>query len=160
VSAIVIAPDGKFALLADNNSIAGGSRIAALQITPTLGPAAAGPMLTPFPDGLAISPYGNAGIVLNDDTTDMIHVLAYTPSDAGAPFAITGELAYKFGKPQIPVTISMISQGGLKGTTFVGENVAVRQLTFGSAGDVTDTAKLSMPDGGGEQIVGVVGVQP
>jgi hypothetical protein len=159
VSAVAVAPDGKFAILADNNTVAGGSRLASVAISPTLA-AAGGLLATPFPDGLAISPYGNAGIVLNDDSTDQIHLLSYTPADAGAPFAITGELAYKFGKPQIPTTISMIVQGTLKGTTFVGENIAVRQLTFGSGGVVTDTAKLTIPGAGNDTIVGVVGVQP
>ena len=159
VAALDVTPDGKFALLADNGFSAG-SRLAQVAVSATTVTAVGSLLSTPFPDGVAISPYDNVGIVLNDDSTDQIHVLSYTPGNAGAPFAITGELAYKFGKPQIPTTISKITRGALEGTTFVGENVAVRQLTFEAAGTVTDTAKLVFPGGGNETIVGVVGVQP
>ncbi len=158
VASLAVAPDGKFAILADN-SFSAGSRIAAVAITPSFVPAG-GILATPFPDGVAVSPYDDSAIVLNDDSTDQIHVLTYDPANAAAPFAIKGELVYKFGKPQIPISISLIDRGALKGTTFVGENIAVRQLTFGAGGAVTDTAKLVFPGGGNETIIGVVGVQP
>jgi hypothetical protein len=57
------------------------------------------------------------------------------------------------------VTASAIDRGSLKGTVFVSENVAVRQLRFEANGTVTDVAKLASPSGN-TGIVGVVGVQP
>lgn len=95
--------------------------------------------------------------MLNDDSTDQIHVMK--PNAAGDAWSITAELAYKFGKPQLPTTTSAIDRGALKGTVFLGENLAVRQVTFTAAGEVVDTAKLAWPDAM-ENIVGVVGVQP
>jgi hypothetical protein len=155
-SSVAVMPDGKYALVADDGIVTG-SRLAVVALTPALAPVSV--LSTPFPAAVVASPFGNAAIVLNDDSTDEIHVLSYDPSNAAAPFAITGEVAYAFGKPQIPVTASTIDRGSLEGTVFVGENVAVRQLRFGPAGDVTDVAKLASPPGL-TGIVGVVGVQP
>jgi DNA-binding beta-propeller fold protein YncE len=155
-SDLAITPDGKFAFVADDGAIVG-NRVEIVSINGTT-LANAGELSTPYPDGIAVSPWGNAAFVMNDDSTDQIHI--FKPSSSGTtPWSITGELAYKFGKPQIPVSISTIDRGGLKGTAFVGENLAVRQLQFTAAGDVVDTAKLAWPDAM-ENIVGVVGVQP
>lgn len=155
-SSVAITPDGKYALVADDGVIVG-NRVAVVALGPQLAPVSL--LSTPYPAMVVMSPFGNAAIVLNDDSTDQIHVLKYDAADASAPFSITGELAYKFGKPQIPVTASWIARGSLKGTVFVGENVAVRQIRFGAAGDVTDVAKLASGPGN-EGIIGVVGVQP
>jgi DNA-binding beta-propeller fold protein YncE len=155
-SSIAVTPDGKFALVADDSYTAG-NRIAAVNLTAPPGDAG-GPLDTPAPAAVAISPFGNAAIVLNDDSNDMIHVLSYDGTKA-APFTITGELAYKFGKPAIPVTVIVLDHGNLKGRAFIGENAAVRELTFGENGTVTDTQKLDFPDDV-TLAVGVVGVQP
>lgn len=155
-SSVAVTTDGKYALVADNGAIKG-NRVAVVKIGPPMAPV--GVLSTPFPAAVVMSPFGNAAIVLNDDSTDQIHVLKYDSANTTMPFTITGELAYKFGKPQIPVTASVIERGALKGTTFVGENVAVRQLTFDASGGVTDTAKLVF-NGDNTSIVGVVGVQP
>jgi DNA-binding beta-propeller fold protein YncE len=155
-SSIAVTPDGKYALVADDGILAG-NRIAVAALAPS--PAPVQVLSTPYPAAVVASPYGNAALVLNDDSTDQIHVLSYDASNTTAPFAITGELAYKFGKPQIPVTASTIDRGSLKGAVFVSENVAVRQLRFEANGTVTDVAKLASPSGT-SGIVGVVGVQP
>jgi hypothetical protein len=155
-SSVAVTPDGKYALVSDDGAIAG-NRIGVVSLGAT--PAPVSVLSTPFPAAVVASPYANAAIVLNDDSTDQIHVISYDPSNTAAPFAITGELVYKFGKPQIPVTASTIDRGALKGAVFVGENVAVRQLRFEANGDVTDVAKLDSP-AGLTGIVGVVGVQP
>jgi DNA-binding beta-propeller fold protein YncE len=155
-SSVAVAPDGKYALVADD-SVQGGNRMAWATLGATIG---TGPTLaTPFPAAVAISPFANAAIVLNDDATDQIHVMSYDASSAGAPFVITGELAYKFGKPQIPTTVSTILRGDLEGRAFIGENLAVRELTFAANGTVIDTQKLEL-SGDHTSIVGVVGVQP
>jgi DNA-binding beta-propeller fold protein YncE len=155
-SSVAVTPDGKYALVADDN-VNGGNRIAWASLGATIGTGA--PLSTPFPAAVAISAFGNGAIVLNDDSTDQIHVLTYDGANATTPFVIKGELAYKFGKPQIPVTVASIARGNLKGRAFIGENIAVRELTFGANGDVTDTQKLDFT-GDNTRIVGVVGVQP
>ena len=155
-SSVAVMPDGKYALIADNAATAG-SRVAVVALSPMIAPVSI--LSTPFPAAVVASPFNNAAIVLNDDSTDQIHVMRYDPSNSAAPFTITGELAYRFGKPQIPTNASVLDRGALKGKVFVGENVAVRVLTFTAAGDVVDTAKLEFA-GGNESIVGVVGVQP
>lgn len=155
-SDLVVTPDGKYALVADDSAVAG-SRIAVVQLGPT--PTQVGMLTTPYPAALVMSPWGNAALALNDDSTNQIHVLAPNTSGTGAPWAVTGEVAYKFGKPQIPASASMIARGTLEGRVFVAENQAVRTLAFTAAGGVVDTAKLSFT-GGNESICGIVGVQP
>jgi DNA-binding beta-propeller fold protein YncE len=155
-SSVAITQDGKYALVADDGVIVG-NRVAVVALGAQLAPVSL--LSTPYPAMVVMSPFGNAAIVLNDDSTDQIHILKYDAANTSAPFSITGELVYKFGKPQIPVTASWIERGSLKGTVFIGENVAVRQIRFGAAGDVTDIAKLASGPGN-EGIIGVVGVQP
>lgn len=154
VSSIAIMGDGKNALVADPG-INTGDRVAVVGLGPTL--TAVGILQTPFPSVVG-SPFGNAAIVLNGDATNQIHVLSYDAAKP-APFAITGELAYQFAKPQIPTTASGIDRGALRGTVLVGENLGVRKLVFGADGKVTDAARLGYPDAIAN-IVGVVGVQP
>ena len=157
-SSVAIAPDGKFALIADD-SVAAGNQMAVVALSASnLTPV--GVLSTPYPTAVVISPFDNAALVLNDDSTDQIHVLTYDPSSPTAPFVITGQLAYRFPPPQIPVTASLISRGMLEGTVFVGENTAVRQVTFTASGQVNDTAQLVFPGSAFDTIVGVVGVQP
>lgn len=155
VSSIAIMPDGKHALVADNGVVTG-SRMAVMRLTPGVAPLSI--LQTPYPAAVVASPFGNAAIVLNDDSTDEIHVLSYDATKP-APFVITGELAYKFPKPQIPITASMIERGTLRGTVLIGENIGVRKVVFAASGAVTDAQKLSFPDGI-PNVVGVVGVQP
>jgi DNA-binding beta-propeller fold protein YncE len=155
VSSIAIMPDGKYALVADDG-VTVGSRVAVMSLVPGVAPVSILP--TPYPAAVVASPFGNAAIVLNDDSTDEIHVLSYDATKP-APFVITGELAYKFPKPQIPVTAATIDRGALRGTVLIGENIGVRRVVFAASGAVTDTQKLSFPDGI-PNVVGVVGVQP
>ncbi|MDB4935656.1 MAG: hypothetical protein JWP87_2628 [Labilithrix sp.] len=156
VSSVAIMPDGKYALVADDG-VTVGSRMAVMSLVPAVAPVAVLP--TPYPAAVVASPFGNAAIVLNDDSTDEIHTLSYDATKPAAPFVITGELAYAFPKPQIPVTAALIDRGALRGTVLIGENVGVRRVVFAASGAVTDAQKLSFPDGI-PNVVGVVGVQP
>lgn len=156
-SSIAVMPGGKHALVADNGPIVG-SRLAAVSLTAS-GVAPVAVLDTPYPAAVVASPFGNAAIVLNDDSTDQIHVLSYDASNAATPFVITGELAYKFPKPQIPCTASVIERGSLRGTVLVSENLAVRKVVFTPAGGVTDAARLVWAETF-TNIIGVVGVQP
>jgi DNA-binding beta-propeller fold protein YncE len=153
-SDVAVTPDGKYALVADDGVLVG-NRVAVVGLDPT--PAQAGLLSTPYPAALVMSPWGNAAVVLNDDATNQIHVLA--PTTNGTSWTITGELAYVYGAPQLPVSASLIARGALEGYVFVAENQAVRTLAFTAAGQVIDTAKLTF-SGGNESIVGIVGVQP
>ncbi|HEY7955929.1 MAG TPA: hypothetical protein VII38_11585 [Polyangia bacterium] len=155
VSSVAIPPDGKFAILSDNG-LAAGNRLAVIalpQMTPV------GLLSTPNPAEVVASPFGNAALLLNSDGMDALRVLAYDPSNATAPFTITGEVSYQNGKPQLPAAAVVIGRGALKGTVLVAENLAVRELTFSQAGAVTDEALMSFGTDT-PSIVGTVGVQP
>jgi len=158
VSAVSIMPDGAHALLADDG-LSAGNRLAVVAVTHAAVTRISGLLSTPSPDDVVASVFGNAAIVLNGDSNDQIHVLAYDAANRTAPFVITGQMPYRFPRPQIPTTATPILVGSLRGTVFVGEVSAVRQLTFMAAGSVMDTAQLSL-GGGLETIVGVVGVSP
>lgn len=154
VSSVAVMPDGKYALVADDGVVAG-NRVAvvalpAMTLVQTI--------TTDYPAAVVASPFGNAAIVLNDDSTDEISVLRYDPANA-TPFTNTGYMTYAFPKPQIPVTAALVERGALKGRVLVSENLAVRQLQFELDGTVTDVERFSS-GAGIPAIVGVVGVQP
>jgi DNA-binding beta-propeller fold protein YncE len=154
-SSIAVTPDGKYALVADDSVVAG-NRVAVVALP---GMTLVQTLPTEYPAAVVASPFGNAALVLNDDSTDHVSVLAYDASNAAAPFTNTGRMTYAFPRPQIPTTAVAITRGALKGRVLVSENLAVRQLQFTPAGGVTDTEKFSM-GAGIPEIVGVVGVQP
>ncbi len=156
VYSVAVMPDGKFALAADDG-VGHGSRIAVVKIP---GMTSAQIIDTPNPAAVAASPFGNAALVLNSDGTDGLHILSYNPS-AAAPFAVVGEVAYINPKPQLPSYFSQISRGALKGRVLVAELSAIRQVAFEPDAGVTDVSYFNFDkDGGFDQIVGVVGVEP
>jgi hypothetical protein len=154
-SSAAVMPDGKYALVADNG-FGAGSRVAAVAL-----PAVKRVLLlvTPNPAGVVASPFGNAALILNSDGKDALRVVKYDPANANAPFAITGEVAYRNGKPQLPSAAVMITRGTLRGRVLVAENTAVRQVRFTDQGAVEDVALTSFGPGI-PSIVGTVGVQP
>lgn len=154
-SSVAVMPDGKYALVADDGVIAG-NRISVVAL-PSM--SFVQMLTTEYPAAVVASPFGNAAIALNDDSTDEISVLAYDAQNASAPFSIKGRMTYAFPKPQIPTNAVMIDRGALKGRVLVSENLAVRQVQFTPAGSVTDTEKFAVGTGI-PSIVGVVGVQP
>ncbi|MDB4941970.1 MAG: hypothetical protein JWP97_1504 [Labilithrix sp.] len=157
VSSLVVMPGGKHALVADDG-LSAGSRLAVVALDGSALTAVPPLLVTDYPAALIASPFGNAALVLNGDAADAIHLLSYDATRA-APFVLTGEVAYAFGKPQIPSTASLLERGTLRGTVIIGENSAVRRMVFNADGTVKDAQKLAYPDTI-EDIVGVVGVQP
>ncbi|MBS2012491.1 MAG: hypothetical protein JST00_06375 [Deltaproteobacteria bacterium] len=154
-SSLAVTTDKKYALVADNGPVVG-NRVSVValdtmkfvQMLPT-----------EFPAKVLASVHGNAALVLNDDSTDELTVLGYDAANATTPFTNKGRVAYKFPKPQIPVSAVQILRGALAGRVILGENTAVRQVQFMPDGSVVDTAQTPMGSGIPE-IVGVVGVQP
>ncbi len=154
-SSIAITQDRKYALVADNGAIVG-NRISVVAL-PSM--KFVQMLATEFPATVVASVHGNAAIALNDDSTDEITVFAYDASSTTTPFTSKGRLAYKFPKPQIPVSAVQILRGTLAGRVIVSENLAVRQIQFMPDGSVVDTSQTSTGNGIPD-IVGVVGVQP
>lgn len=153
-SSVAVTRDGKWALVLDNG-LAKGSRMAAVALD---GMKAAAPIATPNPAAVAMSPFGNAALLLNSDGEDALRVVAYDPANAQAPFAVGAEVAYKGGKTQLPLIAAVVERGALKGRVLVAENTAVRQLAFRPDGGVEDLALLTFE--GVPGIVGSLGVQP
>lgn len=156
VSSITVMPDGKFALAADNGIIVG-NRLAAIAIPSMKN---AGIIATGNPALVLASPYDNAALILNSDTADAIRVATYD-STATPPFTMVGQINYVFPKPQLPSYASLIGRGSLKGRVLIAENTAVRQVAFEPDAGIVDVAFLNFDqDGGLDQIVGVIGVEP
>ena len=156
-SALTITPDGKYALIADN-AFEAGNRIAVVQVD---GLKLVDVMQTLNPGDVAMSPFGNAALVLNTLGNDALRVFAYDPSNASAPFVDKGEIAYKHGRPQLPENAVVIGVGSLKGEVLVAENLAVRQVAFAPDGTAADVGLVAFGDGSRvTDYVGVVGVQP
>jgi hypothetical protein len=156
VSSITVMPDGKFALAADDGIIVG-NRLAAIAL-PSM--ENAGILATPNPAALIASPFDNAAMLLNSDTSDAIRIVSYAP-DAASPFSIVGEIAYVNPKPQLPSFASLVDRGTLKGRVLIAENTAVRQVAFEPDAGIVDLTYLNFDDDGGlHEIVGVIGVAP
>jgi hypothetical protein len=156
VSSIAVMPDGKFAIAADDGIIVG-NRLAAIAL-PSM--ENAGILATPNPAALVASPFDNAALLLNSDTSDAIRIVSYAP-DAASPFSIVGEITYVNPKPQLPSFASLIDRGTLKGRVLIAENTAVRQVAFEPDAGIVDVAYLNFDhDGGLDEIVGVIGVSP
>lgn len=154
-SAVAVTRDGKYALVGDDG-IQMGDRLAVVDTT-YLKHRQIFTSRAPF--AIVMSPWGNAAMVVNGDDADSIEKLKYTGNE-DAPFTQPVELTYAFPKPLLPGAASAIERGQLKGRVLVGELLAVRQVQFTSAGDVKDVAQLTWPDGGNENILGTIGVQP
>jgi hypothetical protein len=154
-SSLAITMDKKYALIADDGAIIG-NRVSVVAL-PSMKFVQMLP--TEFPANVLTSVHGNAALILNDDSTDELTVLGYDATNTTTPFTNKGRVAYKFPKPQIPVSAVQITRGTLAGRVILGENTAVRQVQFMPDGSVVDTAQTTMGSGIPE-IVGVVGVQP
>jgi hypothetical protein len=158
VSAIAVTPDEKFALIADNNAFSSApNRIGVVAID------AAGvravQVLSPVADpvALAVSPFGNAALVVSG-FGNAIRSLRYDPTSATAPFTLGGELTYVGKKPQLPGAAVVIGAGPLRGRVLIAENGGVRQVDFQPDGTIVDRGLTSL-GAGTESVVGALGVQ-
>ncbi|AKV01842.1 hypothetical protein AKJ09_08505 [Labilithrix luteola] len=152
---VSITPDAKYAMITDNGVIHG-SRMAAIELATMK---AVTPIETLNPAAFVMSPWGNAGLVVNSDGEDALRVVTYDPSSASVPFKIKNEVAYAGAKTELPTIAQVLDRGKLKGRILVGELLAIRQLTFAADGSVTD--KGTFPVGtGATAIVGAFGIQP
>lgn len=154
-SSVSVTLDGKFAIVTDNNSFEKGSRLVVVNLE-TLTPGT--PIDTPNPVAVAMSPFGNAGLLLNSDGEDALRVVTYSASGA-PPIAIGGEVQYVGGKTEIPTFAHVIDDGTLRGRVLVSEVTTIRQVTFTANGQVQDLGPFTFGDGI-PNIVGSMGVQP
>ncbi len=154
-----VTPDGRYALLGDNNAFfAVSDRVAVVEIVAdTVVPI---DVLPDIGDPLAIvtSPYDDAALVL-DGYGNALWLLAYDATDVIQPFTNLGEPTSDGASPQLPSSAVVIDRGGLTGLVLIAENVGVRRVQFEVGGTVTD---LGLTSYGPSmiRIVGALGVQP
>lgn len=159
VSSSAITPDGVYFLIGDNNEYSGiPTRIAVAEIQGNN--LVARQVLTPVNDpmSIAISPYGNAGIVVSG-YGHAIFELIYDPGYPLAPFSLGEEVKYSGGGPSLPDTAVTIERGRLKGRVLISDVSSIRQLQFGSDGTITDLGVYSFGQGY-QNMVGALGIQP
>lgn len=142
--------------LPDNGFLAG-SRIAFFELNGSTVTSRA-VVTTPNPAGVAFSPFGDVGLVVNTDGAD--HYRRLTWDSALTTFTIGGALTYVHGRPQLPTVPVMIDRGLLEGRVLIGELDAIRQLQFETDGGITDVSSTPVSGTGSAQIVGTFGVTP
>lgn len=156
-SSVVVTQDGKFALVTDDG-FAKGSRMAAVALSDMTKRAT---LDTPSPSGVALSPFGNALLLMNSNGDDALRSVRYDPSNDAAPFTVGALIATKGGKTELPTHAKVIERGTLKGRVLVSEVQLLRQLAFASDGTITDVDKgLSFKAAGSPGIVGSFGIEP
>lgn len=154
-SGVAVTPDGKWALVTDNGFFAG-NRMAPIAVD-TMKAGASIAVLNPA--GVAMSPFGNAALLMESDGEDHLMRVTYDSTNTTAPFALAEEIAYADGnKASLPVLASTIDVGSLKGRVLVSENDGIRQLQFGADGKIKDLGKLVFD--GFLGIPASLGVQP
>ena len=157
--------DGRYLLLADNNSFSGtGGRLAAVEILESgLRPAQVLSLRPTYADPavLVMSPFGDTALVLGC-MDDAILALDYAPASTDQPFSLRGEIAYHAGDPAaLPCGASLIDRGPLRGRVLVAENAAIRQIDLQAGGAIVDHGLLRLGVGDDlTAIVGALGVQP
>jgi hypothetical protein len=157
-SCAAISSDDAFAAVADNGFLAG-SRVAVFAVDAgVLSPRQV--LSTPNPGGVAFSPFGRNGLVVNTDTADHYRPLVYNPANAAAPYTVGATLTYAFGRPQLPGAPVVLTRGQLTGRVFIAELDSVRQLQFQRDGGITDVSKTPGAGTSNGQILGSLGVQP
>lgn len=152
---VSVTPDGKYAMVTDNGFLHG-SRMAAVDLSSLTAVTA---IETPNPAAFVMSPWGNAGLVVNSDGEDALNVVTYDPANKAEPFKVKSEVVYAGGKTELPTVAQVMERGKLKGRVLVGELLAIRQLTFAADGSVTDRGTFPVGTGA-TSIIGSFGVQP
>ncbi len=162
VTAIALTADERYFLVADGALFAAAHRIGAVEVlTSTLMPVQELALAQRDPTAIVVSPFNNAFLLLTagSGVDDAFTVWSYDSTDALAPFAYAGEVAYHGARPALPAVAAVITRGGLTGRVLVAENLGLRQVQFLADGEVADLGKW--PSGAGPAaIVGALGVQP
>ena len=106
------------------------------------------------PITLIASPFADKVLVVSG-VGDAMYQLTKT----GSMWALSGELTYQGGRPQLPSGAVMIERGALKGLVLVGELSGVRRVEMFANGNLVDRGLFSLGSG----IVnspGAIGVTP
>jgi hypothetical protein len=154
-SSMSITPDGKYALVGDDD-IRAGNRLAVVSLADMTNKQV---LTVDSPFSVIASVYGNAALVVNGDDFNEITTLTYHPANTTEPFAVVGPLAYTLPPPQLPGVAVQITRGDLKGRVLVAELAAVRQVQFRSNGTVVDVDRTTWANSDVDSL-GTLGVQP
>jgi hypothetical protein len=152
---VSVTPDSKWAFVTDDSLY--GSKMAPINLTTM---AAGATLTTSNPAGMVMSPFGNAGLLIESTGTDHLKKITYDAANATTPFAVGAEVAYVGGATELPSWANVITRGTLKGRILVSELEAVRQLDFGADGSITDRGTFSVASGVYSGLIGGFGIEP
>jgi len=157
LSDVALTPDGRYALLADDNAFSGiANRVAVVELAS--GGVNPAQVITPVtdPQSIVASPFDDT-VIVTSGMGNAIYVLTYAAGPA--PFSLAAPLAYVGAPPQLPASAEVVRVGGLEGLVLVAENLGVRRLRFAAGGSVSDLGLTSLGTAL-TSIVGAIGVQP
>lgn len=159
VSSAAATSDGAYVLLGDNSEYSGhGDRLAVVAVEGDRLRAAQLLTAVQDPVGIALSPYGNAGLIVSG-YGDAVLPFLYDASQPMAPVTLRPQPTYTGKRPQLPDTAVVVERGRLKGRVVLSENVGLRQMEFLADGTLRDLA-LTSTGTGYPSITGALGVQP
>ncbi len=148
-----VTPDAKFAIVGDTGLFNTHS-VSVVSLTPTIAPVQNFPAEDPY--DIAVSPFGNAAVVLESQGDNIqVYDVDTTKSE---PLSLRGELQTAAPK-LLPTDLVMVRRGDLNGHAFVTENVGIRHIVFRPSGTVEDLG-LTSNGAGLAGISGAIGVQP
>ena len=153
---VSISADGRWVALPDTSYFVPQQRVAFLELVGGA-PVARQVLDVDSPVGVAFSPFGSGGLLVQSDATDAFRRVTFN----GSSFAISSNtLSYAHGRPQLPTPPVVLERGALRGRVLVGELDALRQLQFNQDGSITDVSKTKVSGSGSAQVVGSIGVSP
>ncbi|MEN9799937.1 MAG: hypothetical protein RL653_3634 [Pseudomonadota bacterium] len=153
---VSVSADGRWVALPDTSFFVPQQRVAFLEL---VGGAPVERQVLPVdsPAGVAFSPFGGGGLLVQSDGTDAYRRV----TSSGSGFTISSNtLTYAHGRPQLPTPPVLLERGALRGRVLVGELDALRQLQFQPDGSITDVSKTKVSGTGPAQVVGSIGVSP
>lgn len=148
-----VTPDAKFAIVGDTGLFNTHS-VSVVSLSPSIAQVQNFP--AEDPQDIAVSPFGNAAVVL-ESQGDNIQIYDVDTSKQ-EPLTLRGDLQTAAPK-LLPTDLVMVRQGELRGHAFVTENVAIRHMVFRPSGTVDDLG-LTSNGTGLAGISGAIGIQP
>lgn len=155
-SAMVVTPDWRYVLVADNSEFSGvPNRIGVATIDPMANRQLLSPLDDPY--DMVMSPYGNAVLVVLG-YANRVTVLSYDAQNTTTPFAVRGMPTFTTQVPQLP-SDAVALYGDHDDIVYVVENTALRVFRFEANGTVTDLGR-QIEGSGLTSIPGAIGAQP
>ena len=155
---VSVSADGRWVALPDNSYFVDPQRVAFFEVWN--GALVSRQVLNiTAPVGVAFSPFGNNGLLVQSDTADAYRAVSFNASTQAFSLA-SSPLTYTHGRPQLPGPPLLLERGALRGRVLVGELDSLRQLQFQPYGTLTDVSETPASGTGSAQIVGAIGVSP